>query len=185
MRLSTGLSIRTVNNQVRVLYVEIARDGTRLTNDNMVDLLVNSIVGGGAPAPRPWAGPSSPRPSSWSTMMPAVFTLCQANPSTCAPNLVPVLDGESINQPCATNGSSGDGGGGATTSTPPTAETADTPPILFHQCCRWDRCWRRGWLGRRRGRPFPGRPPPPERERERLAERARNIVGGMSRQRHL
>ncbi|KAG6363429.1 hypothetical protein INS49_008528 [Diaporthe citri] len=43
IRLSSGLSIRVSNNQFLLPYVDIADNGTRVTNDSLVDLLINNM----------------------------------------------------------------------------------------------------------------------------------------------
>lgn len=123
IRLSSGLSIRIPNSQFLVPYVEIARDGTRVSNDSLVDLLVNSIGGNRTATLGRYFLTAAYLMVDHDAN---TFTLWQANPSTGRPNLVPVVE-ESTDQSCAT--SSG-GGGGATTNTPSTPATADPPSSI-------------------------------------------------------
>lgn len=123
IRLSSGLSIRIPNSQFLVSYVEVARDGTRVSNDSLVDLLVNSIGGNRTATLGRYFVTAAYLMVDHDAN---TFTLWQANPSSGRPNLVPVVE-ESTGQSCAT--SSG-GGGGATTNTPSTPATADPPSSI-------------------------------------------------------
>ncbi|KAK7719695.1 hypothetical protein SLS64_001874 [Diaporthe eres] len=123
IRLSSGLSIRIPNSQFLVPYVEIARDGTRVSNDSLVDLLVNSIGGNRTATLGRYVLTAAYFMVDYDAN---TFMLWQANPSSGSPNLVPVVE-ESTGQSCTT--SSG-GGGGATTNTPSTPATADPQPAV-------------------------------------------------------
>lgn len=122
IRLSSGLSIRVPNNQFLVPYVEIARNGTRVTNDTRIDFLLNGI------------GKNKTATLGRYFLTAAylmvnhdanTFTLWQANPSTGSSSLVPIIE-ESTHQSCA--GSSD--GGGVTTTTPSSTATPDQPSSI-------------------------------------------------------
>lgn len=117
IRLSGGLSIRVPNNQFLVPFVDIARNGTRVTNDSLVDLLISSN-GAGA------MGTLGRYFLTAAYLMvdhdANKFTLWQANPSASKPNLVPVI-AESTDPSCISDG---------TTGTPSTTATADPPPSI-------------------------------------------------------
>lgn len=127
IRLSSGLSIRVPNSQFLVPYIEIARDGTRVSNDSLVDLLINSIGGNRTATLGRYFLTAAYLMVDHDAN---TFTLWQANPSTGAPNLVPVPAIEqSTDRSCATTGGGG-GGGGATISTPSTTATSHPPSSI-------------------------------------------------------
>ncbi|KAI7775272.1 hypothetical protein LA080_007072 [Diaporthe eres] len=120
--LHCGLSIRVPNSQFLVPYVEIAHGGKRVSNDSLVDLLVNSIGGNRTATLGRYFLTAAYLMFDHDAN---TFTLWQANPSPGRPNLVPVIE-QSTDQSCATT-SSGQGGGGDMINTPSISATADPP----------------------------------------------------------
>lgn len=125
IRLSSGLSIRVPNSQFLVPYVEIARGGKRVSNDSLVDLLVNSIGGNRTTTLGRYFLTAAYLIVDHDAN---TFTLWQANLSSGRPNLVPVIE-QSTDQSCATT-SSGQCGGGDMTNTPSISATADPPSSM-------------------------------------------------------
>ncbi|KAL1850732.1 hypothetical protein Daus18300_012810 [Diaporthe australafricana] len=97
IRLSNGPSIRVPNTQFLVPHVDIADNGTRVTNDTQVDFLFNNAEGSRVATLGRYFLTAAHLMVNHDAN---TFTLWQAAPYTSEPVLVPVI-GESENQSCS------------------------------------------------------------------------------------